>query len=105
MYDLSKDFTVTVSIQTPMGPVKVLASILWQDPSHFSGEARLMGFSNHYEGGVRTDDHFAFDIAVKVPFGTLNIHVDAVIDPEGGIIGEATMPHRKPMHISGHVDS
>lgn len=103
MIDLSNDFTVTVTIQSPMGPIKVIASILWQDATHFSGDARLIGFSNHYEGGVRTDDRFAFDIAVKVPFGTLNIHVDATITPDGCVVGEATMPHRKPMHISGNV--
>lgn len=105
MIDTTKDFAATVSIQTPMGPLKVLVDILWNNETSFSGRAKLLGNTNTFTDGVRTDDRLDFDITVKVPFGKLDIHVNVTIDPEGKIDGVATMPHRKPMKINGTVNA
>ena len=105
MFDPTKNFNATVTIKSPMGPIKALVTIDPQDENTFCGTAKLMGAATAFEGGLRNGSNFVFDIALKLPFGKATIRVEAAIDESGIIKGEALMPHRKPMAITGNVDA
>lgn len=98
------DLNVDVQIKSPMGWIKVLVDVaMEEDNEHFHGTARLMGYSNDYTGGTTNGHDYVFDISVKLPFGKLDVHIDAAIEADGMITGSAIVPRRKPMEIKGHV--
>lgn len=104
---LAEKLKAEVIIKSPMGPIKVLADIALDTPGTCRGQAKLMGFSNEFAGGVvsqsETGDHVAFDISVKLPFGVLDVHLDADVAPDGAITGKALVPRRRPMTVTGRL--
>ncbi len=98
------DLNAEVQIKSPMGWIKVLVDVLMEeDNQHFHGTARLMGFESAYTNGETNGHDYTFDISVKLPFGKLDVHIEAVVEQDGTITGSAIVPRRKPMEIKGHT--
>lgn len=90
-----------VQLKSPMGWIKIIAIFQMEDGTHFHGKAKLMGFSNEFSGGVMEGDHLTFDIRVKLPFGPLDVHIEADVAEDGSVSGVGIVPKRKPMEIKG----
>lgn len=105
MFNPSESFTATVTIKSPMGPIKAFVNIDPVDATHFTGNAKLMGKEAPITGGLRNGSSFVGDISLMLPFGKANIRIEVAIDENGTIKGEAIMPHRKGMTITGSVDA
>ena len=90
-----------VQFKSPMGWIKIIAVLEMEDETHFHGQAKLMGFSNAFSGGVRDKDHISFDICVKLPFGMLDVHIEADVAEDGSVSGVGIVPRRKPIEIKG----
>lgn len=105
MFNPDEKFTATVTIKSPMGPIKAFVNIDPADNNHFTGTAKLMGKETDITGGdVDIDGRFAerqgqCDVANKA------VSVALTIDENGAIAGEASMPRRRPMSITGSVDA
>ena len=105
MFNPTEKFTATATIKSPMGPIKVFVNVDPSDDTRFTGTARLMGKSADFENGMRNGNSFVGDVTLQLPFGKATININVAIDDNGTIKGEATMPHRKPMSITGSVDA
>lgn len=100
----TNNMNIEVQIKSPMGWIKVLTElILEEDQQHFHGTAHLMGSDSDYTNGTINGNHYTFDISVKLPFGKLDAHIEAIVEPDGTITGSAIVPRRKPMTIKGHT--
>lgn len=104
MFNPAEKFTATVTIKSPMGPIKAFVNIDPTDDTHFTGTAKLMGKEAAITGGLRNGSSFIGDISLMLPFGKANIRIEVAIDDNGAIKGEAIMPHRRPMAITGNVN-
>lgn len=104
MFDPNKNFTADVTIKSPMGPIKAIVDVEPTDGGHFNGTAKLMGKSAEITGGLRNGSNFIGDISLALPFGNANLRIEVAIDENGVIKGEAIMPHRKAMAITGSVN-
>ena len=105
MFNPAEKFTATVTIKSPMGPIKAFVNIDPVDDTHFTGTAKLMGKSADFDNGLRNGSSFVGDVTLVLPFGKATININVSIDDNGTIKGEASMPHRRPMSITGSVDA
>ena len=105
MFNPAEKFTATVAIKSPMGPIKAYVNIDPVDSTHFTGTAKLMGKEADITGGLRNGNSFVGDITLALPFGKATININVTIDENGAIAGEASIPHRRPMSITGNIDA
>lgn len=89
-----------IQIHSPMGWIKALAD-LTLDGDALSGSAKLLGQTVQLTGCTHEGEHYHFMAAPKLPFGVLEVTIDADITAEGVVSGVANAPHHRPMEIKG----
>ena len=94
-----------VQIKSPMGWVKVEASIKVESETAFSGQAKLLGFTVALTDCVMAGDRVRFAASPKLPFGVLRVEIEADIHADGTVTGIANAPRHKPMEIKGQMAS
>ncbi len=99
------DYPFEVQIKSPMGWIKVEASLSIKSETEFSGNARLLGFTVELTDCVKDGQHFRFAASPKLPFGVLRVEIEADVAEDGTVTGIANAPRHKPMEIKGQVAS
>ena len=97
------DYTFEVQIKSPMGWVKVDATIHILSEAAFTGQAKLLGFSTELTDCVLEGSHVRFAASPKLPFGVLRVEIEADISEDGAVSGVANAPRHKPMEIKGQL--
>ena len=82
-------YLADIQIKSPMGWVKVEATLTLTSETDFSGSARLLGFTVALTDCSRSGSHFRFAAAPKLPFGVLQVSIEADIDETGADQGPA----------------
>lgn len=97
------DYTFEVQIKSPMGWVKVDASIHILSETAFTGQAKLLGFTVALTDCVLDGSHVRFAASPKLPFGALRVEIEADVHEDDAVSGIANAPQHKPMEIRGHL--
>lgn len=93
--------TYEIKLKSPMGWIKADADLTMESDTTFGGEVRLMGTSAPICNGVKNGTDYSFSVAVKLPFGMLNVAIDVTVQPDGSVTGVANADRHKPMEIVG----
>lgn len=91
----------SIQLKSPVGSITIPAIIVYDDSTAFHGKAKVMGRVVAFHDGHRNGTQHIFDIRVALPFGALNVHLNATVDNQGSVSGIATAPNRKPMLLTG----
>ena len=105
MFETDNDYTFEVQIKSPMGWVKVDASIHILSEVAFTGQAKLLGFTVELTDCVLDGAHVRFAASPKLPFGVLRVEIEADIHEDVTVSGIANAPRHKPMEIKGQLVS
>lgn len=89
-----------IQIHSPMGWIKALADLNVSGES-LSGSAKLLGQTVELTSCTHEGGHYHFVAAPKLPFGVLEVSIDAEITADGAVSGVANAPHHRPMEIKG----
>ena len=103
MLNTGNAYDFEVEIKSPMGWVKVLASVAVTSETGFSGSARLLGFTVELTDCVRQGDHVRFAASPKLPFGVLRVELEADVAADGSVTGIANAPRHRPMELRGRM--
>ena len=103
MFIAGNDYTFEVQIKSPMGWVKVDASIHILSEAAFTGQAKLLGFTVELTDCVLDGAHVRFTASPKLPFGVLRVEIEADIHEDGTVSGIANAPRHRPMEIKGQM--
>ena len=98
------DYRFDVQIKSPMGWIKIIALLTLDSETEFHGSAKLMGMEVALTNCVRNGRHFSFEAAPKLPFGVVNVQIEADVDDSGTVTGIANAPRHRPMEIKGELD-
>lgn len=90
----------TIQLKSPMGWIKINAALETADDC-FTGEAKLLGMTVPLTDCVKSGSNYSFKASPRLPFGVLEVSVNADINEDGSVTGIATAPHHKPMEIKG----
>lgn len=91
----------SVRLASPVGTITIPVLVAYDDATTFHGKAKVMGIVAPFRDGERNGRRHTFDLRVRLPFGPLNVHLDADIDDQGRVTGRATAPNRRPMPLAG----
>ena len=89
-----------LQIHSPMGWIKAYAD-LTINGSELSGSAKLLGQTVELTNCTCEGSHYHFTAAPQLPFGVLEVTIDADIAADGTVTGTANAPHHRPMEIKG----
>ena len=89
-----------LEIHSPMGWIKALAD-LNTNGDELSGSAKLLGKTVPLTSCTREGNHYHFTASPQLPFGVLEVSIDADIAEDGTVTGIANAPHHRPMEIKG----
>ena len=102
-FKCGNDYRFDVQIKSPMGWIKIIALLTLGSETEFHGSAKLMGMEVPLTNCARDGQHFSFEAAPKLPFGVLNVQIEADVDSSGNVTGIANAPRHKPMEIKGEL--
>ena len=91
-----------IQIHSPMGWIKAIAD-LNTNGEELSGSAKLLGKTVSLTSCTREENHYHFTASPQLPFGVLDVTIDADIAPDGTVTGIANAPHHRPMEIKGSL--
>ena len=97
------DYRFDVQIKSPMGWIKIIAFLTLDSETEFHGSAKLMGMEVALTDCARNGRHFSFAAAPKLPFGVVNVQIEADVDDSGAVTGAANAPRHRPMEIKGEL--
>lgn len=90
-----------LQLKSPMGWIKVKATLTFESADYFSGEAKLMGTTAVLTDCQKDGSSYRFKASPKLPFGVLDVTINADIHEDGGVSGTANAPLHKPMELKG----
>lgn len=93
--------TYELKLRSPMGWIKAIAELEVGADDSIRGEARLMGIATPIQNGVKEGSHYRMSVSPKLPFGVLDVDIDAEVHPDGTVSGAANAARHKPMEITG----
>ena len=102
-FKCGNDYRFNAQIKSPMGWIKIIAILTIDGDTEFHGSAKLMGMEVTLINCARNDRHFSFEAAPKLPFGVVNVQIEADIDDNGAVTGIANAPRHRPMEIKGEI--
>lgn len=102
-FNCGNNYGFNVQIKSPMGWVKIIAQLTIDSDTEFHGSAKLLGMEVALTNCARNDRHFSFEAAPKLPFGVLNVQIEADVDDTGAVTGVADAPRHRPMEIKGEL--
>ena len=103
MHFTEGNYEIEAQIKSPMGWIKLLASLTFESEDVFTGHAKLLGITVELTDCKREGDRYYFAAAPTLPFGVLNVLIEATFNEDGSISGIANAPKHKPMQIKGQV--
>ncbi len=103
MFHTGNDYSFDVQIKSPMGWVKVDATIHILSEAAFTGQAKLLGFTVELTDCVLDGSHVRFAASPKLPFGVLRVEIEADVHEDSTVSGLANAPRHKPMKIKGQL--
>ncbi len=89
-----------IQLHSPMGWIKAIAD-LNTNGSELSGSAKLLGQTVPLTSCTCEENHYHFTASPQLPFGVLEVTIDADIAADGTVTGTANAPHHRPMEIKG----
>ncbi|NMM99652.1 hypothetical protein G1C96_0230 [Bifidobacterium sp. DSM 109958] len=91
-----------VRIDSPVGAIAVPVIICYDDATRatFHGKAKVMGRVSRFDGR-RDGALHAFGVSVRLPFGVLDVRLEASVAADGSVTGHAIAPNRRPMVLTG----
>lgn len=102
-FQCGNDYCFHVQIKSPMGWIKIIANLTLDSGTEFHGSAKLMGMEVVLADCARENRHFRFTAAPKLPFGVVNVRIEADVDDDGVVTGIANAPRHRPMEIKGEL--
>lgn len=90
-----------LQLKSPMGWIKVKATLTFESADSFCGEAKLMGITAVLTDCRKSGASYRFKASPKLPFGVLDVTIDADIHEDGSVSGTANAPLHKSMEIKG----
>ena len=103
MFIAGNDYTFDVQIKSPMGWVKVDATIHILSEAAITGLAKLLGFTTELTVCVLDGSLVRFAASPRLPFGVLRVEIEADIAGDDSVSGIANAPRHKPMEIKGQL--
>ncbi len=90
-----------IQIKSPMGWIKVKADLTEDSDTAFHDEVRLMGITVPMTDCEKCGQRYRFKASPRLPFGVLEVAIEAEVHADGSVTGTANAPRHKPMDIRG----
>lgn len=98
---MNKQDTYDIQLNSPMGWIKVIATLTETSETEFDGSVKLLGLTVPMTNCHKSGAVYSFSAAPKLPFGVLDVQITANVDNNGNVTGVATAPRHRPMEVKG----